>query len=218
MASARPALDYASPLPPVRSGIADYSMDLLPRLAEAADVRVLALPGQPVAPEVRAAWRPEPAERALAEGSGRLPLYHLGNNHHHEPVLRLALARPGVAVLHDPFLHHLLLDTTLGRELGREDFDLYRERLEADEGWVGRAAATVKRWNAYGDAPVFALPARRTLLRRQRGVLVHGAWAAAELAEEDPELRVRAVPMGIPLPPPADPESGSRLRERLGIP
>lgn len=216
------ALDYVSPLPPVRSGIADYSMDLLPHLAARADVRVISLADQPVAPEVRAAWHPVPSnaesigERAGA--GGRLPLYHMGNNRYHFEVLRLALENPGVVVLHDLFLHHLRLDATLGRERGREDFDLYCRQLTEDEGWIGQAAAVVKRWSAYGEAPVFGLPARRTLLRRQRGVLVHGAWAARELSEEDPELRVRAVPMGIPLPEAADAEAGRRFRVRYGLP
>jgi len=216
----RLALDYVSPLPPVRSGIADYSMDLLPHLAARADVRVFALADQPVAPEVRAVWHPEPSDskkRGVGQ-DGRLPLYHMGNNRYHFEVLRLALERPGVVVLHDPFLHHLRLDSTLGRERGREDFDLYCRRLAEDEGWIGQAAALVKRWSAYGEAPVFALPARRTLLRRQRGVLVHGEWAARELREEDPELRIRAVPMGIPLPPAADAEAGRRFRARYGLP
>ena len=210
------AIDYLSPLPPVRSGIADYSLDLLPHLAARADVRVLALSGQPVAPDVRAAWHPEPSERAGE--NGRLPLYHMGNNRYHFDVLHLALRRPGVVVLHDLFLHHLRLDDTLGRERGREDFDLYCRLLAEDEGWIGAVAARVKRWSAYGEAPVFGLPARRALLRRQRGVLVHGAWAARELKEEDPELRVRAVPMGIPLPEAADGEAGRRFREQHGLP
>ena len=81
-------LDWVSPLPPVRSGIADYSMDLLPHLAALADVRVLRLPGQPVAPEVEAAWHPVPVEEAVRTGAGRLPLYQMGNNCHHEAVVR----------------------------------------------------------------------------------------------------------------------------------
>ncbi len=210
------ALDYLSPLPPVRSGIADYSTDLLPHLAARADVRVLAPDGLPVSEQVREAWHPEPSER-VGEG-GRLPLYHMGNNRYHFDVLRWALERPGVLVLHDPFLHHLRLDATLGRERGREDFDLYCDLLEEDEGWIGRATALVKRWSAYGEAPVFGLPARRALLRRHRGILVHGAWAASELLRDDPDLRVRAVPMGIPLPPPADAEAGRAFRLRHGLP
>ena len=209
-------IDYLSPLPPVRSGIADYSVDLLPHLAALADVRLIHLPGQPVAPEVATRWPLViPDEMAAETGKdGRIPLYQMGNNRWHEGVLDLAMRLPGVLTLHDVFLHHILLDVTLGREL----YEPYVERLARDHGWVGRSAAVIKRWGAYGDAAVFALPAHRTLLRRQRGVLVHSEWAAGFIQEEDPEIRVRAISMGIPLPPPADREAGRLLRRRFGLP
>ena len=204
-------VDYISPLPPVRSGIADYSTDLLPHLAERLDVRVLRLPDQPVAPEVEARWRPVAAERA-GEG-GRLPLYQMGNNPFHEAVAELAWERPGVLTLHDLVLHHLLHKMTLGRR----DFEGYRSRLAADHGWVGEAASHPRHWGIEDEASVFALPAHRSLLRRQRGVLVHSQWAADRIAEDDSEIQVRAVPMGIPLPPKADRRAGLDFRERLGI-
>lgn len=208
-------LDYVSPLPPVRSGIADYSIDLLPHLAERADVRLIRLPGQPVAPEVEARWPVAPFEAAGRDERGeRLPLYQMGNNRWHEAVMSLAFRLPGVLTLHDVLLHHVLLDVTLGRH----EFDPYVERLTRDHGWIGRSAALVKRWGAYGDAVVFALPAHRSLLRAQRGVLVHSEWAAGVIREEDPEIRVRAIHMGIPLPPPADPAAGRAIRQRFGLP
>jgi glycosyltransferase involved in cell wall biosynthesis len=205
-------IDYVSPLPPVRSGIADYSVDLLPHLSALADVRLIHLPGQLVAPEVAAQWPLVDAARTGEDG--RTPLYQMGNNRWHEGVLDLAMRLPGVLTLHDVLLHHLLLDVTLGREL----YEPYVERLARDHGWIGRAAAVIKRWGAYGDAAVFALPAHRALLRRQRGVLVHSAWAAEVIGEEDPEIRVRAIPMGVPLPPPADRAAGMLLRRRFGLP
>jgi glycosyltransferase involved in cell wall biosynthesis len=214
-------LDLVSPLPPVRSGIADYSFDLLPHLAALAGVRLIRLPGQPVEPEIAAAWPfADAASLGLDEDAeavkerGRLPLYQMGNNRHHEGVLELAMRHPGVLTLHDVVLHHLLLDLTLGRD----DFYGYKDRLRRDHGWVGEAVAVAKRWGAYGNAPIFALPAHRTLLRRQRGVLVHSEWAAGVVREDDPDLRVRAVPMGVPLPPPADREAGLAMRRRLGLP
>ena len=143
-------LDYVSPLPPVRSGIADYSVDLLPHLAERADVRLIRLPGQPVAPEIESAWLLAP-DGATGE-DGRLPLYQMGNNRYHEGVRDLALRIPGVLTLHDLVLHHLLLDLTLGRG----EFYPYKDLLTRDHGWVGHAAALAKRWNAYGDAPVLS--------------------------------------------------------------
>lgn len=211
-------LDYVSPLPPVRSGIADYSADLLPRLAERqeiAELRVVRLPEQPVAAAVEERWRPVAAEETGRDG--RLPLYQMGNNPYHEGVLDLALERPGVVTLHDLVLHHLLVELTLSRGV----LEPYLQRLERDHGWIGRAVGTTRRWGGYTDAGLFALPAHRTLLRRQRGVLVHSAWAASVIAEDDPEVAVRTVPMGVPLPADAGPPGGPAAREarrRLGLP
>lgn len=205
-------LDFVSPLPPVRSGIADYSVDLLPALAERADVRVLGLAGQPVDPGVAARFAVVPAAEAPDEG--RLPLYQMGNNRHHDPVEALALGRPGVLTLHDVVLHHLHSEQTLGVR----DYGAYRERLVADHGWVGAEAARPRLWGGHVEAMLFELPAHRALLCRQRGVLVHSAWAARTLSEEIPGLRVAAVPMGIPLPPPADRAVGLGFRQRHGIP
>jgi len=207
-----PRLDYLSPLPPVRSGISDYSMDLLPHLAARADVRVVRLPDLPLSPEVGAAWTPVAA--AETGRDGRVPLYHMGNNRYHASIAALAAERPGVMVLHDLVLHHFLLDRTVGAG----EWEPYRAALEADHGWIGDAAARPVRWGAFGRAAQFFLPANRTLLRRQRGVVVHGRWAADLLAEEDPELAVRVVPMGIPLPAAASPARAAAFRAAQGIP
>jgi glycosyltransferase involved in cell wall biosynthesis len=215
MADRRPRalrLDYVSPLPSVRSGIADYSRDLLPHLAPRCDLRVMRLPGQDVAPEIEQRWRPAPANETGA--GGRLPLYQMGNNRYHEAVYELAMERPGVLMLHDLVLHHLTSETTLQTGI----IDAYRERLERDHGWIGAQIAEARPWGELGQAALFELPCHRTLLRRQRGVLVHSRWAEGTLREEDADLAVRAVPMAVPLPPPLDRASGAMLRERLGLP
>jgi glycosyltransferase involved in cell wall biosynthesis len=208
-------LDYVSPLPPVRSGIADYSADLLPALAALADVRLIRLPELPVSPEIERAW---PLAAAAETGAGgRLPLYQMGNNRYHQGVRELALRIPGVLTLHDVVLHHLLQDSTLGRH-DPQGFPDYKAELTRDHGWIGEAAALAKRWNAWGEAPLFSLPANRTLLRRQRGVLVHSRWAAERLADEEVGVPVRAIPMGVPLPPAAAAAAGRALRRRFGLP
>jgi glycosyltransferase involved in cell wall biosynthesis len=195
----------------VRSGIADYSMDLLPGLAERCDLILCRLPGQPVAAEIEQAWQPVPAAEGIRRG---LPLYQMGNNVHHEAVWDLALEHPGVLTLHDLVLHHLLTQRTLGQR----QLEPYLEALQAEYGELGEAVAWARRWGAYSDAALFSLPAHRRLLRRQRGVLVHNQWAAERIAEDDAEIRVRVVPMGIPLPPPADAAAGLDFRRRHGLP
>ncbi len=206
-------IDYLSPLPPVRSGISDYSVDLLPHLTQRADVRVLRLPDLPLDDAV--AQRFEVREGAARAGEdGRLPLYQMGNNRYHAAVWDLAHQRPGVVVLHDLVLHHFLLDRTVGQDR----WEPYRDELERCHGWIGDAAARPVRWGAFGQAAQFELPANRTLLERNRGVLVHGRWAAERLAEEDPRLAVRVVPMGIPLPDEASRERGRAFRRAHSIP
>jgi glycosyltransferase involved in cell wall biosynthesis len=204
-------IDFVSPLPPVRSGISDYSSDLLPNLEDLCDLRVIRLPDQPISPELEERWKPVAA--AATGESGRLPLYQMGNNEYHESVMELALERPGVMTLHDVILHHLWVEMTLGKAR----LEPYLERLATDHGWVGECAATARRWGELGQAAMFSLPAHRTLLRRQRGVLVHSRWAAERILEEDPEMQVRQIPMGIPLPPEAEHEQGLAFRQRLGI-
>ncbi len=205
------ALDYLSPLPPVRSGIADYSRDLLPHLESLCDLRVLRLSGQPVDDEIDARFHPLPAVR-VGEG-GRIPLYHLGNNPYHGEVFSLARERPGITLLHDVNLHHLLLSRTMRYN----DLAGYRAELVADHGWIGDAVAPFIRWGLPSRAAIFALDANRSLLRRQRGILVHSSWAAAHLLETDPQLQIRQVPMGVPLPSPPSREVVARFRTSLGV-
>ena len=88
------AVDFVSPLPPVRSGIADYSVDLLDELAPLCDLRLIRLPGQEVASEVLDRYEVIDAgafDAAALHPGGRLPFYQMGNNVYHEDVRRLAL-------------------------------------------------------------------------------------------------------------------------------
>ncbi|MDA8017112.1 MAG: glycosyltransferase family 4 protein [Thermoanaerobaculia bacterium] len=212
----RVAVDWVSPLPPVRSGISDYSVDLLPHLAQRCDLRVVHLPGQPVRDDLVERWRPV---MAADSEPGRVPIYQMGNNHHHVEVWNAAQQQPGLVVLHDLVLHHFLIERTVKEE----DFEGYRRQLAIDHGWIGDAAALPFRWpGGAGSSAQFALPAHRSLLARQRGVLVHSQWARDFLREElggdYPDLRVRVLPMGIPLPPEPAADAGDDFRQRHGIP
>ena len=57
-------------------------------------------------------------------------VYQLGNNPHHEFAYEAALAHPGVAVLHEANLHHLIAHLTIVRG----DWDAYLREVEFDAG------------------------------------------------------------------------------------
>jgi glycosyltransferase involved in cell wall biosynthesis len=108
---------YYSPLPPSRSGVADYSALLLPALRERLEV-VVARPGR---------FRREPKAEVC--------LYHVGNDAEaHGWIVEALRRRPGVVVLHDFVLHHLVVGLTFGRG----DMAAYLSAMEREAGLVGR--------------------------------------------------------------------------------
>ena len=107
---------FYAPLPPARTGVADYAAALLAALARLGRVEVA----------------PENCDVAL---------YHLGNNALHGEIYERALQSPGVAVLHDAVLHHFLLGRLNQAAYTDEFVYNYGEwnRGLAGELWRGRA-------------------------------------------------------------------------------
>src|SRR5438105_726197 len=101
-----------SPLPPSPSGIADYVAEALPALSEHFDVHAVTSAPDEVDPRLRAQV---PVYSAADPPAADLDLYHVGNSPAHAFVHRAALGRPGVVVLHDWSLHHLVLRETVER-------------------------------------------------------------------------------------------------------
>src|SRR4029077_3927388 len=83
-AEKRLKVGFFSPLPPARTGVADYSAALLRAL-------------QPL------------GQVAVNEGDADIALYHVGNNQLHREIYQCALDAPGVVVLHDAVLQHFFL-------------------------------------------------------------------------------------------------------------
>lgn len=106
----KPKLAYVSPLPPARSGIADYSAELLPELRKYYDIDVVIDQAEPLsAPWVPAYCTVRTAQWLLDNASqyDRV-LYHFGNSPFHAHMFGLLAAVPGVVVLHDFYLSNIL--------------------------------------------------------------------------------------------------------------
>ena len=205
------AVLWASPLPPVRSGVSDYTAELLPGLVAAGiRIRLAAPPGwEP------SGWRPPGGVEVTAAASafprpGELVVAHLGNNPYHEWLLPAVRRGGAVVVLHDLVLHHLLVESTVARD----DPGAYRRELEAVYGAAGAALAEGRRWGFTAPRDPFLFPARRWLLRDAAAAVVHSRYAEREVRSDAPDLPVFRVPMGVADPGPADRE---RLRRELGI-
>ncbi len=200
---------WASPLPPTRSGVADYAVELLPELGRRARVRVVAPPGS--TPESAngtvAGCLLVPASTIVADDE--IQLVHLGNNPYHEWLLdRLGQPRT-VVVLHDAVLHHLLVEATLARDQP-ERFGALLSEAHPEAEPLARARVL----GVTGRRDPFLFPARRAFLGNAVMVIVHSRWAARQVAKDLPGTPVARVGLAVADPGRVD---RSSVRRRLGI-
>jgi glycosyltransferase involved in cell wall biosynthesis/SAM-dependent methyltransferase len=182
---------FFSPLPPERSGIADYSEALLDPLRHLAQVEVFSQASQPF----------DAARFDIA-------LYQVGNNACHSFVYEAALRHAGVVVMHESNLHHLMTEITIRRG----DWDGYVRECEYEGGAPAREfAERVRKLEVGPDYEGLALT--RRLLEGARGVIVHSRFLESEIRAGGFAGPLAVIPHGAWIPP------GDRncFRQRLGL-
>jgi glycosyltransferase involved in cell wall biosynthesis len=184
---------YFSPLPPERSGIADYSALLLPELERRVEV------------ELPRRGRTKPP-RGID-----LAVYHVGNDPvAHGWIIEALRRRPGVVVLHEFVLHHLVAGLTVGRR----DAAGYLNAMEREAGVVGRMLAhgvldnrLPPLWETRPED--FPLAGEILDLSRGHGVIVHSRYVAERARAAGFDGRIWRIPHPAwrpPEPAPADVE------------
>lgn len=171
----KPRLAYVSPLPPVRSEIADYSRELLPDLARYYRIEVVV-----DQPEVSDPWLTAnfPVRTAgwFEENGGLYDriLYHLGNSEHHRHMFNLIDRHPGVVVLHD--FH-------LGGVLDRMGKTGYAAGILQKELYRSHGCSALVELAERGEAAaVRKYPCNLSVIEGADGVIVHSRQAI-DLAE-----------------------------------
>lgn len=167
LATRRPKLAYVSPIPPARSGIADYSAELLPELARHYDIDVVVPQPKVSDPQFEASWPVRTAEwfASHANEYDRV-LYHFGNSDFHSHMFGLLAAIPGVVVLHDFSLSGIVAHMDVhGLTPGG-----WVEELYHSHGYP----AVQARFHANDSADVvWKYPCNLSVLQNSLGVIVH---------------------------------------------
>jgi glycosyltransferase involved in cell wall biosynthesis len=183
-----------SPLPPSPSGIADYVAEQAAALARRCAVRLV-------------------AEDPVGEVEADLHVYHVGNSPAHAFVYRAALEQPGVVVLHDFGLHHLVLHETVERG----DRAAYLEQMRRAYGEAGTFAGRQIARALGGDLLPALYPLSERLLDSSLAVVAltrHVVSRAALRLGQRPVLHLRHH-VSLPLDPVP---SREEARRALGLP
>lgn len=181
-----------SPLPPSHSGIADYASEQLAALSRVFEV-VTVGEDPDVRPEVD------------------LDLYQIGNSPAHGFVYRAALARPGVVLLHDWSVHHLVLAETVERD----DVTTYLREMRRAHGDVGTFVGRQVARALGGDILPALFPLNDRLLEGSLAVVALTQQVAARARLRIVGRPVLHLPHHLSLPSP--PPTRTEARRRLGL-
>ena len=127
---------FFSPLPPSKSGIADYSAAVLDHLKDFVQIETFAS-------------KPENFDPARFD----IAVYQLGNNPYHTFAYEAALEHPGVIVMHEANLHHLIADLTIRGG----DWDAYLREVELNGG-AGALAYALRYVRTLERGPDYEIP------------------------------------------------------------
>ncbi len=163
----RPKLAYVSPLPPERSGISDYSAELLPAFALYYEIDVVVAQHHVTSTWISANC-PIRSVDWFIKNHGRYDriVYHFGNSPFHQHMFGLLKNIPGVVVLHDFFLSGIQAH----REFHGGAPHAWADALYASHGY---AALHARDTSIDPNEIIWRYPANLPVLQRATGVIVH---------------------------------------------
>lgn len=208
-----PRIAWFTPLRPVESGISLYNEELLPILAAAWTVDVYVDDFRPSHLAETGSMRVRPAREFHVAQRRRhydAVVYQMGNSPAHAYMYQTALDVPGILVLHDTLLHHLIMAMLFKGRRVRE----YRELMERRYGDAGREVAG-RVLKGQVPASLFDFPLSEEIIDASRAVIVHSQASVDQVRSWSPGASAYQVPMGIPVP--AEIERGA-ARRALGLP
>jgi glycosyltransferase involved in cell wall biosynthesis len=186
-------LAFFSPFNPQKTGVSDYSEELLPHLADKADIDLVTGPYKLSNSELTKKFRILSAQQFLSRADAYdMPIYQIANNvYQHEYMVPCMLAHPGVSVFHDYYLHFLMLGLTALRG----DFDalkriLHRTYGEKSTGLAYRLLLSIE--------DPYAVSLVQPLIDASRAIVTHSQYARSLVFRDRPDKLLAVIPMGMP--------------------
>jgi glycosyltransferase involved in cell wall biosynthesis len=208
----RPRLAYVSPLPPARSGISDYSAELLPELA--AHYQIDAIVAQEFVDTPDSNINYKVRSVAWFEDHAHLfdrVIYHFGNSTFHEHMFHLIEKFPGTVVLHDFFLSGIVANM----EVHNTAPNFWINSLYHGHGY----SAVSERVNGVDTADaVWRYSCNLNVLQQAQGIIVHSNYSirlAQRWYGQNSGLKWAEIPL-LRTPKFADARKKPNIRKQLG--
>jgi glycosyltransferase involved in cell wall biosynthesis len=201
-----PKIAWLSPLPPQRSGVSNYSYQLISELRRYFEIHLYS--DEPnLAADLVEHFPVHPLSLFRSEFNNYDEVvYHLGNNcEFHKNIYEIAWEFPGTIVLHDFNLSGFLYDA----------FYMDARHLYEKAKVNGFSADACKELGQNGDLPEPSVaPMSHAIVARSKRAIVHHRWVKDQFGEDD---HVQVIPHFAKLNREPDCESIAQLKHKLSI-
>ncbi len=187
----QPRVALFTPLPPSKTGTADYGASLAAEMRKLVSLTVYEKPPLGFDP-----------------GQFDHVIYQIGNNSYHAGIYELALRRPGVVVLHEASVHYLVRSLTLSRAKHKAYLREVMYEIFGDD--TGRSAG---RYLPIETPQPHEFLMLRRLLDRSQACIVHSHYAERLVRLKGFRGPIAVVPHGVSLRT----IDAAKYRETLGL-
>ncbi|MBD3313416.1 glycosyltransferase [Candidatus Woesearchaeota archaeon] len=200
-------ISYFSPFNPIRSGISDYSEELLPHLRKHMGIKIF----------TDHEYVPENIQdyKSYLDFSGNADydanLFQIGNHACHSYMYPLLKKHSGIVVMHDLNLHGMVWSNAIQRNKSRVEF---LKEMVSNHGIRGLEAAIRSRL-AGSRIDACDFPMNRGIINSSNAIIVHNNHMKKEIEKINPTIQVKKINHGADL---VDAGSPVKSRKELGIP
>lgn len=202
---------FFTPLPPIQSGISDYSVDILNGLSKYFQIDVY----------IENSYKPncnfnynitihKHNNFASKKDEYHEIIYQMGNSEYHSYMIEYIKHYPGILVLHDFNLHGLLYFMAEKQK----DFNMYKNFLSEDYARNNADNYVNEFLSGKGPLKIFELPCNGFVTNYAKKTIVHSDFAKKKLLEKDISRDIRKV---LHYANVKDLDNNLSLREKYGI-
>ncbi len=212
----KPRIAYFSPLPPKKSGIADYSASLLPFLEKYMDIDLFIDDYECTDNYINENFHLI-SYHEFTKFHEHQPydaiIYQMGNSENHVYMFDYVKKYPGIVVLHDVYLSGVLFWIT--GKVGK--IDEFVEEVIYSHGDQGKKLVDKAKKNLISwDKLIWELQLNKRFIENSKQILVHSNWDKQQILNQNPQFD-KKISLIHQLSPVMIRTDNKQVKEKLGF-
>lgn len=215
LSSEKPVIAFFTPLPPVQSGISDYSVDIIGALSKYYRIDIYIDKGYTPSVKFSDGVTVHPYKNFAQNASTYHEIiYQVGNSTYHLYMYEFIQKYPGVVVLHDYNMHSVLVHSTLSGL--KQDYKLYQHYLMEDFSSDEVAKYIQKLQNGQCGYYVHEWECNGVVTNYARKIIVHSFDTKRKVLTKDISRSVKQIWHCAQLPERLSESSRNALKKQWG--